>query len=117
MRGEPVQAESHRRLREVFGLDLRALAALRILSATLLLASLCDRLRDFTAFYTDAGVLQEAAARNGARFEPWDGVSWLRPFAWLPDPWGSASLFAGAAVAGIFLLLGRQPDSPVCWRG
>jgi hypothetical protein len=115
MRGEPTQAEerskSHQRLRKVLGLDLRALAALRILSAVLLVLSLCDRLRDFTAFYTDAGVLPEAAARNGARFEPWDGISWLRPFAWLPDPWGSVSLFAGAAVAAIFLLLGRQTRS------
>jgi len=117
MRGEPMQGESYRRSREVFGLDLRALAALRILSATLLLASLCDRLRDFTAFYTDVGVLPEAAARNGARFAPWDGISWLHPFAWLPDPWGSASLFAVAAVAAIFLLLGRQtrPAGLLAW--
>jgi hypothetical protein len=119
MVGEPTRTQrgfgSRRRwLREVFGLDLRALAALRILAALLLLASLCDRLRDFNSFYTDAGVLSEASARNGARFEPWDGVSWLHPFAWLPDPWGSACLFATAAVAAMFLLAGRQ-SRPACF--
>jgi hypothetical protein len=119
MPGEPPQTQHgfespRRRLREVLGLDLRALAALRILAALLLLASLSDRLRDFASFYTNAGVLSEASARNGARFEPWDGVSWLHPFAWLPDPWGSACLFASAAVAAIFLLAGRQ-TRPACF--
>jgi hypothetical protein len=119
MLGEPTGTqlgfESRGRwLREVLGLDLRALAALRILAALLLLASLCDRLRDFTSFYTNAGVLSEASARNGARFEPWDGVSWLHPFSWLPDPWGSACLFATAAVAALFLLAGRQ-TGPACF--
>src|SRR5262249_13883565 len=102
------------RMREVLGLDLRALAALRMLAALLLLASLADRLRDFTSFYTNAGVLSETIARNGARFEPWDGVSWLHPFAWLPDPCGSACLFVIAALAAVFLLVGRQTP-PACF--
>jgi HTTM domain len=105
---EPSSGSWHARLRRVFGLDVRALAVLRISLALLLLASLSDRLRNFSAFYTDAGVLPAAEARNGARFEPWDGVSWLHPFAWLPDPWGSVALFAAATVAAMFLLVGRQ---------
>ena len=104
-------------LGRVFGLDLRALAALRILSALLLLVSLGDRARDFTAFYTDTGVLAAADARNGARFEPWDGVSWLHPFSVVPDPWGSVALFTLAAIAAIFLLVGRQTKIAgfLCW--
>src|SRR5262245_26115651 len=95
-------------MRRVLGLDLRALATLRISSALLVLLSLADRLRDFTAFYTDAGVLSSADVRNGARFAPWDGVSWIHPFGWLPDPWGSIALFTVTAVAAVFLLVGRQ---------
>ena len=94
--------------RRVFAIDLRALALLRMLSAMLVLASLFDRARYFFAFYTDAGVLTAAAARGGARFPPWDGTSWIQPFAWAPDPWGSVGLFLTAAVAAVFLLFGRS---------
>jgi Vitamin K-dependent gamma-carboxylase len=105
----PPNNRFHAALDRVFGLDLRALAALRIALSTLLVASLADRARDFTAFYTDDGVLTSAeAARHGGRFLPWDGVSWLQPFIWLPDPWGSTALFAVAGVAAAFLLVGRQ---------
>src|SRR5580700_2646302 len=50
------------RLRAVFAVDLRALAALRVGLATLVLADLALRAGDLRAFYTDEGVLPRSAA-------------------------------------------------------
>src|SRR5262249_6448711 len=91
-----------------FGLDVRALAVLRIALGLLLLASLADRAREFTAFYTDAGVLSRVDILSGARFAPWDGASWLHPFGWLPDRWSSIALFVAATVSALSLLVGKQ---------
>ncbi len=53
-----------RRVRErLFGIDLRALAALRICLAFLLLCDLAARLSDLAAFYTDDGVLPSTLVR------------------------------------------------------
>ena len=105
------------RARRIFGLDLRALAALRIACAALLIASLADRARNFSAFYTDTGILSAASAERGAAFPPWDGVSWLQPFAWAPDPWGSVGLMVLASLAAAFLLVGRRAKAAgfVAW--
>jgi hypothetical protein len=53
-----------RRLAELFGVDLRSLALFRIALAALLLADLARRAGDFTAFYTEAGVLPVEAVRG-----------------------------------------------------
>jgi len=95
-------------LAATLGLDLRAIATLRVLLGVLVAASLADRLRDFTAFYTDLGVLSQDEAWSGSWFPPWDGTSWLHPFVWLPSPWSSIALFAVAAVAAIHLVFGRE---------
>jgi hypothetical protein len=50
------------RLDAIFGVDLRALAALRMGVAALTLVDLASRVRDLEAFYTDAGVLPRALA-------------------------------------------------------
>lgn len=100
-------ARTYAGLARWLGLDLRALAVLRLLLGLLLLASLFDRLREFTAFYTDAGIVSQAEAWSGDTWRlPWNGRSSLQPFAWLPDPWGSGALFLGAAAAAVFLCLG-----------
>jgi hypothetical protein len=49
------------KIQELFGVDLRSLAALRIGLALLLLADLLFRAQDLVAHYTDAGVLPRAA--------------------------------------------------------
>ena len=95
-------------LAATLGLDLRAIATLRVLLGILVLASLADRLRDFAAFYSDLGVLSQEEAWSGSWFPPWDGPSWLHPFVWLPSPWSSIALFAVAAVAGLHLVFGRE---------
>jgi hypothetical protein len=54
------------RLAELFGVDLRSLALVRIGVGTLLLADLALRSRDFRAHYTDFGILpREAIAGHG----------------------------------------------------
>ncbi len=48
---------------ELFGIDLRSLASFRIAIAALLVVDLARRASDFTAFYTEAGVLPVETAR------------------------------------------------------
>lgn len=53
----PPAAASSSRLSQLFGIDLRTLAAVRIGLAMLLIVDLCNRSRDLEAHYTDFGVL------------------------------------------------------------
>src|SRR5438046_8808627 len=65
--------------------DARPLAAFRVALGLLLTYDIVDRLRDFHAFYTEAGL----AARGG----------------WLPP----GALFAGALTAALALPMGAGP--------
>lgn len=89
------------KLRELFGIDVRSLAALRIGIALMILVDLCDRGRFIAAYYTDAG------------FMPREIVPQVDPlvlsyhmlggsFAW------QALLFALAAGAAAMLLVGYR---------
>jgi predicted DCC family thiol-disulfide oxidoreductase YuxK len=51
--------------REIFGVDLRTLAAFRILLGGFLLLDLCLRSRDLSAHYTDFGIFPRAVAVEG----------------------------------------------------
>ncbi len=55
---------------QVFGFDLRSLAAFRVGLALVILADLFTRLGDLTAHYTDLGVLPRSALEGGI-LKPW----------------------------------------------
>ena len=57
MKGKIAQAISGSRAAEIFGADLRSLAALRIVLALIVLLDLLGRAQNLRAHYTDAGVL------------------------------------------------------------
>jgi hypothetical protein len=90
--------------RELAAIDLRALAALRIGVAAVLLVDLAYRARDLGAFYTDQGILSREGRMNLAiRYcEPW----WMS-LHMLHGSWAWALLLAVvAAFAAIALLIG-----------
>ena len=92
------------RSEQLFGIDLRSLAALRISFGALLLADLIYRAIDFRAFYTETGVMPRRL--------------YLETFSRVDVIWSlhlvSASvayqigLFAIAATAAVALLLGYR---------
>jgi hypothetical protein len=83
------------------GIDVRALAAFRIVLAALLLFDLAQRSVDLTAFCTDDGVMSVAAARDWAGTPlRWSLHALSGGFAW------QAALFAIAAVFAVLLLVG-----------
>ena len=59
-----------KKLEELFGFDLRSLAAFRIGLALIILADLIIRSRDIKAHYTDFGVLPRTALIDGI-LNPW----------------------------------------------
>ena len=86
--------------REVFGIDLRTLAAFRVGLGGLILADLILRARDLRAHYTDFGVFPRDVL-----------VQYLNPAAWslhIADGglWFQAVLFAAAGVFAVMLMLG-----------
>lgn len=86
---------------QLFGIDLRSLALVRIGMAALLWIDLAVRARDFRAHYTDFGILPtEALALHG-----WTTVFTLHAAA-SPSPLAVGGLFALAAAAALALLLG-----------
>ena len=58
------RATLRRKAHELFGLDLRSLAVLRVALGVLILVDLVNRSTDLVAHYTDAGVLPREAARQ-----------------------------------------------------
>ncbi|NIL96149.1 MAG: HTTM domain-containing protein [Planctomycetales bacterium] len=83
---------------QYFGVDLRALAVLRIGLATAVLVDLAMRARDLTAHYSDAGTLP----RNVNFFRP----SHLSLHMLSGQAWVQGLLFAGAAVFALLMLVG-----------
>lgn len=88
---------------ELFGADLRALAAFRIVLALLALSDFRDRALNLTAHYTDQGVL------------PREALLQTFPNQWTfslnlmsGDALVQAALFATAGVAGLALLVGYR---------
>jgi len=88
------------RLARVFGIDPRALAALRIGLAAIVLADLALRLSDFETFYTDAGLLPVGILPDRAR----EVLVPLHAFCGAPA-W-QAALFAAAGIAAALMLIG-----------
>jgi len=86
-----------------FGIDTRALAALRVSLGLLLLVDLFVRSRNLVAFYTDAGVLPRAVLR-----EQFPGFARLSLHAVSGAAWTQAVLFLLAGVAAVALLVGYR---------
>ncbi len=93
----------------VFGMDLRSLAAFRIVAGFLLLIDLWMRWQSLEAMYTDAGLmplamwtnfLNEISDRPGAL--SWSLHAWNGSWQW------QAFLFAVAAIASCLLILGYR---------
>lgn len=94
---------ARRTFRELIGIDVRSLAIVRMLLASILLVDWCLRWIDFDAFYSDSGMVSLAASRTHLP----DPGRWS--LHWLSDsPVYQHSLFAGAALAAACLLVGWQ---------
>ena len=90
------------RVCDLFGIDPRSLALLRVALATILLWDLAIRVQDFTAFYTEAGILP---IKQAAQYH--DGWRWSLHL--LSGSAGfQASLMALAAVCAAALLVGYR---------
>jgi len=79
--------------REIFGVDLRSLAALRVALGVLLVVDLANRLRSHRALYSDEGMLPRALAEQ------------LAPGAFSPAHMGSGDPAWIAAILGLQLAL------------
>ncbi len=90
------------KLKELFAVDLRALALFRISVALIILIQLFDRARVLEALYSDQGLFPRALAIRLAN--PWDWSLYLSNGS-VP---GTAFLFLTAAFFAICLLLGYQ---------
>ncbi|MFC4549546.1 MULTISPECIES: HTTM domain-containing protein [Halorussus] len=86
-----------------FGVDARALAALRISLGLLLIADALGRSRNLVAFYTDAGVLPRAALR-----ESYPLLARFSLHALSGSPLVQAALLTVAVVFGLALLSGYR---------
>ncbi|MCD2199481.1 HTTM domain-containing protein [Halobacterium sp. KA-4] len=86
-----------------FGVDTRALAALRVSLAALVLVDLCLRARFLGAFYTDAGVLPRSLL-----FEQYGTISRLSIHAISGAAWVQVVLFLVTALAALAMLAGYR---------
>lgn len=86
-----------------FGIDARALAALRISLGLLLVADLSLRARHLDAFYTDFGVLPRSVL-----YEQYPTVSQFSIHTLSGDAWVQALLFALAGAFAVSLVVGYR---------
>jgi hypothetical protein len=89
---------------EVFGADLRSLAALRVVLALLVLADLALRATDFYAHYTDEGVLPREQLLEGGLLDT-SAFSFALANG---EPLFASLLFGATALAAVGLLLGYR---------
>lgn len=93
----------------LFAIDVRSLAAMRIGIGAVLLADVCWRGTDLVAHYCDAGVLPRAA-----RIALTERGVWTAPPYWLSahmlsgSAWWQFFLFATAAVFAVWVLIGYR---------
>lgn len=83
-------------IRQLFGIDLRALAALRIGIGALMLANLALRIQDFTAFYTDDGCFPRSLTTAKGIYNLSGGSAW------------PAFLFVVTALVSLALIVGYR---------
>jgi hypothetical protein len=88
---------------EVFGADLRSLAAFRVVLAVLVLADLANRATDLSAHYADKGVLPRTVLLEEV-LSPWAFSLNLMN----GEPWFQVLLLGAAAVAALGMLVGYR---------
>jgi vitamin K-dependent gamma-carboxylase-like protein len=92
------------KLVDLFGADLRSLAAFRIVLALLVLADLGMRATDFYAHYADDGVLPRDQLLEEGLLDSWDfSLSLING-----EPFFQALIFAVGAVAALGMLIGYR---------
>jgi predicted DCC family thiol-disulfide oxidoreductase YuxK len=96
------QVHFREKFAELFGVDLRSLAALRVAMATLIIIDLIRRSRDLVAHYTDFGVLPRTALIED--FNRWRISLHLANGTWEFQ----ALLFVIAGIFAVALLLGYR---------
>jgi len=102
--GSPLLRRVRGKFAEVFGADLRSLAAFRVLLGLLVLADLALRSADFHAHYTDAGVLPRSQVIEEGLIETWEFSLYLIN----GEPLFQALLFGATALAAVSMLLGYR---------
>lgn len=98
---------------DLFAIDLRGLAALRIALALLLLLDVWHRFQDLTLFYTDGGVFPVAWAESFYGKRP----GWWSLHLWDGSPFfvGILLLLAGAAAVALLLGWRTRAATIVSW--
>lgn len=98
-------------LKTVFGVDLRSLAAFRVMLAVYILVDLANRWPFLSTFYTDAGVLSRTEA-----------IAYNNPARWSlfylnGDPWTAHVLFILLTLGALALLVGFRTRAAtfLCW--
>ena len=98
-----LQGRAYAKVVDIFGADLRSLAAFRIVLALLVLSDLAIRAADLTAHYTDAGVTPRSVLIEQVM------SSWQFSFGLLNGgTLFQAFLFGAAAVAALCMLVGYR---------
>ena len=99
---------------ELFAIDARSLAVLRIGLGVTLLADLYVRARSLTAHYTDAGIMPREALDSA--------YGWMAPYLSLhyhtgAATWMQAGMFIFAAICAVLLVFGWRTRivTVVCW--
>jgi Vitamin K-dependent gamma-carboxylase len=100
-KSSPVLRWGHAKVVELFGTDLRSLAALRIVLAVLVLADLAGRVTDISAHYTDEGVLPRSVLLEDVLSQWSFSLSLMNG-----EPFFQALLFGVAVLAALALLVG-----------
>src|SRR5215211_6204755 len=103
-KGSPVLRWGEAKIVEIFGADLRSLAAFRIVLAGLVLLDLAGRAPDLYAHYTDRGVLPRDILLQEALLNRWQFSLNLMSGELLVQ----ALLFGVAALAALALLVGYR---------
>ena len=102
-KGSPVVRWGRTKIVEIFGADLRSLAAFRIVLALLVLADLANRFTDLYAHYTDRGILPRSVLQEEV-LGPW--VFSLNLMN--GEPFFQKLLFGVAALTALALLFGYR---------
>ena len=89
---------------EIFGADLRSLAALRIVLAVLVLADLANRATDLTAHYTDEGIMPRTVLLEEGVINRWAFLLNLMNGGFFFQ----ALLFGVATLAALALIVGYR---------
>ena len=108
----PVLGRGHAKIAEIFGADLRSLAAFRIVLALLVLADLAGRSTDLYAHYTDRGILPRGVLVEEV-LSPWVfSVNLING-----EPIFQKLLFGTTALAALALLAGyrTRPMTAIVW--